>query len=102
MRKNAAKSVCKFLIVLAMFSVQARAQLSTYVSDRGTLVFTNADLPAPKAAPKVKPASPAPAPAPAKPPAAPVAAPAPPASAPAKAAVAFQATPISQAASPLT
>ena len=101
MKTSAAKSVCKLLIALAIFSVQARAQLSTYVSDRGTLVFTNADLPAPKAkapeAPKLKPVS---APLPAKPLAAPVAAPAAPVSQP-KPAVVFQATPMSQTASPL-
>ncbi len=68
MQRRPVKSACKLLIVLAIFSIQARAQLSTYVSDRGNLVFTNADLPAPKAsapaAPETaKPVSPASAPA---------------------------------------
>lgn len=51
MNMRAPRWSCKLLIILGLCSIQARAQLSTYVDNHGTLVFTNADLPAPPPAP---------------------------------------------------
>ena len=41
------RNSCKLFIMLSLLSVQAHGQLSTYIDDRGIVVFTNADSPAP-------------------------------------------------------
>jgi len=42
------RNICNLLIILGISAIVAHAQLTTYVDDRGTVVFTNADKPVPR------------------------------------------------------